>query len=176
MGDAGQARLKIWSTSMYSGKVMSCRTSSKLGRPIKCAKFFFDPVKKLSTQTTSLPMSIRRSHRWLPRKPAPPVTRTLQSVWRFISRLQAKYGPPGWAGGRQSGDQPYGCLTAGINEAASRRATAADLVPSDAESKLVRTRRNYTMADNPIIGSAARLRYVTAASHVSSSLPLLVFY
>jgi hypothetical protein len=33
------------------------------------------PVKKLSTQSTSWPCSSKRSHRWLPRKPAPPVTR-----------------------------------------------------------------------------------------------------
>src|SRR6476469_5651331 len=33
------------------------------------------PVKKLSTHSTSWPSPSRRSHRWLPRKPAPPVTR-----------------------------------------------------------------------------------------------------
>src|SRR5688572_17730528 len=34
------------------------------------------PVKKLSRQTTSSPLVIKRSHRCEPRKPAPPVTRT----------------------------------------------------------------------------------------------------
>src|ERR1019366_3320212 len=34
----------------------------------------FEPVKKLSRQTTSAPELTKRSHRWLPKKPAPPVT------------------------------------------------------------------------------------------------------
>src|SRR5918911_1331610 len=32
------------------------------------------PVHRLSTQTTSYPSFRSRSHRWLPTKPAPPVT------------------------------------------------------------------------------------------------------
>src|SRR5215467_9346672 len=35
------------------------------------------PVKKLSRQMTSWPVSSRRSQRWEPTKPAPPVTRTV---------------------------------------------------------------------------------------------------
>lgn len=35
------------------------------------------PVKKLSTQRTSSPISKSFSHKWDPKKPAPPVTRTL---------------------------------------------------------------------------------------------------
>src|SRR4030065_28180 len=35
------------------------------------------PLKKLSMQTTSFPPPRRCSQRWLPRKPAPPVTRIL---------------------------------------------------------------------------------------------------
>src|SRR5262245_1506718 len=34
------------------------------------------PVKKLSAQMTWAPSLINRSHKWLQRKPAPPVTRT----------------------------------------------------------------------------------------------------
>src|SRR3954470_331997 len=37
---------------------------------------FREPVKKLSRQITSCPSRISRSHKWLPRNPAPPVTRT----------------------------------------------------------------------------------------------------
>ena len=37
--------------------------------------FFLLPVKKLSTQITSLPSCNNRSHKNEPRKPAPPVTR-----------------------------------------------------------------------------------------------------
>ena len=49
------------------------------------------PVKKLSTQSTSCPPASRRSHRWEPRKPAPPVTSTrvglrLQPVHASVSR------------------------------------------------------------------------------------------
>src|SRR5689334_18481951 len=42
------------------------------------------PVKKLSTHSTSLPASSRRSHRCDPMKPAPPVTSTRGRVayWR----------------------------------------------------------------------------------------------
>src|SRR5688572_11284571 len=43
--------------------------------PRKCSTFFSEPVSRLSTQTTRLPRSSRCSHRWDPRKPAPPVTR-----------------------------------------------------------------------------------------------------
>src|ERR1700722_16584526 len=68
------------STSTYSGKVTSWRINSKLLEPSKCAMLRFDPVKKLSTQSTSAPAVTRRSHRWLPRNPAPPVTNMLSLV------------------------------------------------------------------------------------------------
>ena len=48
--------------------------------PNKCSILRFDPVKRLSTQTTSCPISIRRSIRCEPKKPAPPVTRILLRV------------------------------------------------------------------------------------------------
>src|SRR5690606_34895819 len=35
------------------------------------------PLRKLSRQVTRLPSPNKRRHRWLPRKPAPPVTKTL---------------------------------------------------------------------------------------------------
>src|SRR5680860_931348 len=38
--------------------------------------FYLLPVKKLSTHNTSCPRESRRSQRWEPRKPAPPVTTT----------------------------------------------------------------------------------------------------
>src|SRR3954465_5453908 len=50
---------------------------------------FFVPVKKLSAQITWCPCATSRSHRWLPRKPAPPVTRTwlLPLYLRMLSCL-----------------------------------------------------------------------------------------
>src|SRR5713226_5771132 len=39
------------------------------------AMFSGEPVRRLSTQTTSQPCARRKSQRWEPRKPAPPVTR-----------------------------------------------------------------------------------------------------
>src|SRR5262245_1247976 len=53
---------------------MSWRCSSKYGFFSKCAIFSFDPVKKLSTQSTSQRSLSRRSHRCEPKNPAPPVT------------------------------------------------------------------------------------------------------
>src|SRR5512135_1031001 len=38
------------------------------------------PVRRLSIAITSWPSARRRSQRWLPRNPAPPVTRTLMRV------------------------------------------------------------------------------------------------
>src|SRR5262245_28001806 len=46
------------------------------GWPARCAMLSVDPVRRLSIATTEYPSSISRSQRWLPRKPAPPVTRT----------------------------------------------------------------------------------------------------
>src|SRR5437762_972585 len=40
------------------------------------AMFSSEPVRRLSMQTTSQPFPSRKSQRWEPRKPAPPVTRT----------------------------------------------------------------------------------------------------
>src|SRR5947199_6418792 len=56
---------------------MSCRITSKHGCLSRCATFALLPVKKLSTHSTSSPSDSRRSQRCEPRKPAPPVTRTL---------------------------------------------------------------------------------------------------
>lgn len=49
--------------------------------------FSFLPVKKLSRQMTSSPRSTRRSQRWLPRKPAPPVTSTV-AMEKSVSFLE----------------------------------------------------------------------------------------
>src|SRR5436305_10519094 len=40
-----------------------------------CSMFRSDPVSRLSTQITRWPRCSSSSHRWEPRKPAPPVTR-----------------------------------------------------------------------------------------------------
>src|ERR1700730_5263814 len=46
------------------------------GVATRCAMFDLLPVKKLSTQRTSCPIAMRRSHGCEPKNPAPPVTRT----------------------------------------------------------------------------------------------------
>src|SRR4051812_31170798 len=55
--------------------MMSWRTNSKRGFASRCPMLAFCPVKRLSMQITSWPSLSRRSQRWDPRKPAPPVTR-----------------------------------------------------------------------------------------------------
>ncbi|KAG0496674.1 hypothetical protein HPP92_001365 [Vanilla planifolia] len=52
----------------------SWRISSNLGLPKWCTKLSFLPVKKLSITITLSPLAINLSTRWLPTKPAPPVT------------------------------------------------------------------------------------------------------
>src|SRR3954470_24520071 len=52
--------------------------------------FCGEPVRKLSRQTTSTPRSSRLSQRWLPRKPAPPVTTA-----REIVVMPGRYPRPG---------------------------------------------------------------------------------
>ena len=56
--------------------------------------FCFELVKKLSTQMTSHPSWSRRSQRWDPKKPDPPVTRTrfrkcmiIPPSWQEVSKL-----------------------------------------------------------------------------------------
>ena len=50
----------------------------------------FLPVEVLSRQITSSPSRIKRSIRWEPRKPAPPVTK-LREVPEGIRKLEAVY-------------------------------------------------------------------------------------
>src|SRR5215207_2623123 len=42
---------------------------------LRCRMFSSEPVSRLSTQITRCPRASSSSHRWEPRKPAPPVTR-----------------------------------------------------------------------------------------------------
>src|SRR5438445_10017628 len=44
--------------------------------PSRWATLSMDPVTRLSTHTTWWPIPIKRSQRWLPRNPAPPVIKT----------------------------------------------------------------------------------------------------
>src|SRR5688572_30329785 len=57
------------------GSTTSWRINSKLDLGRRWATLCFWLVKKLSRQMTSWPWATRRSQRWEPRKPAPPVTR-----------------------------------------------------------------------------------------------------
>src|ERR1022692_2199233 len=45
--------------------------------PRMCSMFASEPVSRLSTQITRCPRESSSSHRWEPRKPAPPVTRVV---------------------------------------------------------------------------------------------------
>jgi hypothetical protein len=56
------------------GSTTSWMMREKLGWPIHCAMFFFRPVNMLSTTVTWCPAIIKRSTKWLPTKPEPPVT------------------------------------------------------------------------------------------------------
>src|ERR1051325_5150149 len=57
------------------GSTTSWRINSKLGLLSRWETLCFWEVKKLSRQMISWPWATRRSQRWEPRKPAPPVTR-----------------------------------------------------------------------------------------------------
>src|ERR671914_23171 len=54
---------------------MSSISNRKSGPSLMCRTLSSDPVSRLSTQMTRWPRATRKSHRWEPRKPAPPVTR-----------------------------------------------------------------------------------------------------
>src|ERR1700751_4200364 len=51
-----------------------CRINLKSGLPAKCAMLSGEPVTQLSTAITLNPSAIRRSLKWDPRNPPPPVT------------------------------------------------------------------------------------------------------
>ena len=53
------------------------RRSRSCGLPACCWRFARRPTTKLSSTRTVRPSAIRRSTRWLPIKPAPPVTRSI---------------------------------------------------------------------------------------------------
>src|SRR5450759_1337878 len=76
MGEAGEAKWRIASTGpsrkMYS--VTSWKTKRYFRFPARWAMFRTSPVMRLSRPTTSCPSARSRSDRWLPRKPAAPVT------------------------------------------------------------------------------------------------------
>src|SRR3972149_2176649 len=58
---------------MYRYSVTSSLMKRKRSCPIRWAMLFIRPVIRLSRQTTSCPSSMKRSHRWEPRNPEPPV-------------------------------------------------------------------------------------------------------
>src|SRR5579862_3179444 len=76
MGEAGEAKLRTWSTgpAIEKGSVMSASSNSKSGRPTRCSTLRREPVRKLSTHTTRSPRASKASQRCEPRKPAPPRT------------------------------------------------------------------------------------------------------
>src|SRR5512140_3477846 len=95
MGEAGDAKWRIASTGpsrkMYS--VTSWKTKRNFRFPARWAMFRSSPVTRLSRPTTSCPSARSRSDRWLPRKPAAPVT-----TMRMDSRLYGSAAaPPGFS-------------------------------------------------------------------------------
>src|SRR5215469_2901826 len=64
----------MYSASIAIGTVMSCLTKRKLECVSSGSTFCRLPVTRLSTATTENPSFSSRAHKWLPRKPAPPVT------------------------------------------------------------------------------------------------------
>ena len=91
------------------------------------------PVKKLSTQTTSWPAASRRSHRWEPRNPAPPVTSTrvgLKGIIPVIPGSPAAYIPPG---------RPSGAPDPKCRPSATDRAIGPNLLDGRADTPLGRT-------------------------------------
>src|SRR4028118_851404 len=75
--------------------VTSWWTYSKSGKSRRWATFSRLPVRRLSMQTTRYPSEISRSHRWLPIKPAPPVTRARGAS---LATAEAPVGQAGLAG------------------------------------------------------------------------------
>src|SRR4028119_100104 len=75
--------------------VTSWWTYSKSGESRRWATFSRLPVRRLSMQTTAYPSEISRSHRWLPIKPAPPVTRARGAS---LATAEAPVGQAGLAG------------------------------------------------------------------------------
>src|SRR3712207_5764851 len=69
---------------------MSCSTYSKSGEFVGWAMFSSVLVHRLSMQTTLYPSESSLSQRWLPTKPAPPVTSA-----RFLGTTEAPIVDPG---------------------------------------------------------------------------------
>ena len=65
---------------------MSCSMNSRPLRPRSSAALVGELVDRSSTQNTRAPSASNRSHRWKPKKPAPPVTRT-----RLTARMGGGY-------------------------------------------------------------------------------------
>src|SRR5712692_6229854 len=84
--------------------------------------FARSPVERSSTTMTSSPRAISASTTWLPRKPAPPVTRTRNS-WPLLYRCVC-----GRTGGRDGGQRAYAPLRldASVSEPRRRFRRASD--------------------------------------------------
>ena len=72
-----------------NGVTMSCSMISKRPLDSRALTFSRRPVWKLSMQVTRLPSPTRRSQRWEPRNPAPPVT----TICLLLSRTNARDKP-----------------------------------------------------------------------------------
>src|SRR5258708_18654058 len=75
-GEAGEAKCRTYRTSppkKIPWLTSACR-NSKSGLLSSSRKFSREPVMKLSSATTRMPLPRSASHRWEPMKPAPPET------------------------------------------------------------------------------------------------------
>src|SRR5258708_549669 len=78
-------------SSISSGCEMSWRLKTKRSLPRSSSMLPSEPVIKLSTQITSWPRSRKRSHRWEPMKPAPPVIKVRKLTSSAIIPLHLLY-------------------------------------------------------------------------------------
>src|SRR5439155_16967029 len=69
---------------MWISSVASWRSGVNFGCVLKALTFAGGPGRKLSTATTPWPSESNRPQRWLPRKPAPPVTTDLGIIQQLL--------------------------------------------------------------------------------------------
>ena len=86
MGDAGDAMWNMQSifSCISIGSVMSWWSVLRLGLPFRWSRFDERPVTRLSIEMISWLLFRRRSTRWEPMKPEPPVISIFDIVYRLF--------------------------------------------------------------------------------------------
>ena len=107
------------------------------GAPSRWATLSGDPVRRLSMQTTSHFLAMKKSHRWEPMKPAPPVMITLRFLDTGFSPSEVAKGP------EQSRNPPSDCqasLSIATGSARSSRLVDASRARPSVPPALARAR------------------------------------